>query len=53
MVHVRWKGLQKSEDTLEPWKNVFEDVLQMLLKRLDRKHTPTSLAEGVRNHLDL
>ena len=53
MVQVRWKGLSKQENTLEPVCQVFEDVLQMLIKLLQRSTRPNKLADEVRNMLDL
>lgn len=34
MAQVRWKGLQKSEDTPNPIANFYKDVPGMLLKML-------------------
>ena len=52
-VRVRWKGLQTSEDTLEPIEKVFEDVPKMFVRLLDRKTTPVVLAKCARQHLSL
>lgn len=52
-VLVRWKGLQPSEDTLEPIANVHEDVPTLFKKLLDRQSTPRSLANKARACLDL
>ena len=43
MVHVRWRGLPNSEDTLEPLQRVHEDVPQMLRSLLSRKSIPKAL----------
>lgn len=42
-VLVRWKGLENSEDTLEPLLRVYEDVPQLLVKLLRRKTTNAEL----------
>ena len=39
-VIVLWKGLEKSEDSSEPLKNVYEDVPQMVNRLLKRKSMP-------------
>lgn len=36
-LHVRWKGLSLSDDTLELLARVKDDVPQLVLKSLDRK----------------
>ena len=52
-VLVRWKGLPSSDDTLEPLRNVYEDVPAMLKKLLERKTTPTHLANDEKQALEL
>lgn len=42
-VLVRWKGLEDTEDTLEPLQRVHEDVPQLLAKLLRRKNTNARL----------
>lgn len=42
-VIVRWKGLDESEDPLEPLTNVFEDVPVMVKRVLQRKRMPKIL----------
>lgn len=53
MVHIRWKGLSKNEDTLEPIERVYEDVPLMLTRLLARKNTPHSLAAEAKDILGL
>ena len=36
-VHVRWKGLPNSEDTLEPLNSIYADVPELLMRLLRRK----------------
>ena len=36
-VHLRWKGLPNSEDTLEPLNNIYADVPELLMCLLRRK----------------
>lgn len=52
-VAVRWKGLQKSDDTLEPIDRVYEDVPKLLIKLLDRANTPKPLRDKARAALGL
>lgn len=52
-VHVRWKGLTPTDDTLEPVARVHEDVPEMLVKLLNRKTTPADLRKRVRDELGL
>jgi len=52
-VQVRWRGLPTSEDTLEPFERVFEDVPDMVMRLLRRKNTPASLVTKARRALDL
>lgn len=51
MGHVRWKGLQESEDTVEPVEKVYEDFPQLLVKLLAGKNTPVDLAAEARRTL--
>ena len=53
MVHVRWKGLPTSQDTLEPLNNVYEDVPQMLTRVLNRKSPNSTLVSEARKQLHL
>ena len=53
MVHFRWKALPTSQDTLEPLKNVYEDVPQMLTRLLNRKTTNSTLVSEARKQLHL
>lgn len=53
MVQVRWKGLLESEDTLEPFLKVNEDVLLLLLMLFARKNTPTDVAAEARRNIHL
>lgn len=43
-VQISWEGLDESEKMLEPLKIIYEDVPQLLLKLIERKKTPSSLA---------
>lgn len=52
-VQVRWKGLSPQGDTLEPLRNVYEDVPQMCDRLLNRKNTPDNLAQEARDTLGL
>lgn len=52
-VAVRWKGLQDSEDTLEPLVRILEDVLNILLRLQKRKSTPLNLRQKLRLSLGL
>jgi len=52
-VLVRWKGLPISEDSLEPLERMYEDVPQMVLRLLQRKNTPSALADKARRTLSL
>lgn len=42
-VNVRWKGLGKSEDTMEPLQRVYEDVPELLVILLRRKNADATL----------
>ena len=53
MVQIRWRGLPDSEDTLEPIKQVYDDVPTLFEKLLSRKNTPVALAIRARNKLQL
>lgn len=53
MVHVRWSGLSKSEDTLELVARVNEDVAQLSKKLLDRKNAPIALVAKTLRELRL
>ena len=53
MVQIRWRGLPDSEDTLEPIKQVYDDVPTLFEKLLSRKNTPVALAIRARNELQL
>ena len=50
---VRWKGLSESEDTTEPFRRVYDDVLGLVLQLLNRKNSPPILAEKFRPLLAL
>lgn len=52
-VHVRWKGLPDTEDTLQPIEKVYEDVLKMLTNLLQSKSTPKALAENIYRPLNV
>lgn len=41
--YVRWKGMDASDDALEPLEQVYEDVPDILGKRLKRKNTTPDL----------
>ena len=41
MVQIRWRGLPDSEDTLNPIKQVYDDVPTLLEKLLSRKNPPS------------
>lgn len=43
MIHVRWRSLPESKDTLEPLHQVYDDVPTLLLKLIARKNTPANL----------
>lgn len=49
MVHVRWKGLPASDDTLEPIAHVYHDVPQMLTKLLKRQNIDKQLANDAKS----
>lgn len=50
MVQFRRKELPESEDTLEPLSKFYEYGLQLLLKLLDLKNSPTDVtADADRN----
>lgn len=53
MVHVRWNGLLKDDDTLEPLQNVYEHVPEMLLKLLNRKNIDGELRNQAKQQLNL
>ena len=53
MVHVRWRGLPNTEDTLEPLQQVYDDVPQMLMRLLLRKSTPKALVQRAKAALTL
>lgn len=53
VVHVRWKGLPHSEDTLEPILKVFEDVPVMLTNLLKRKSIPKRLVTLAKSEIGL
>lgn len=53
LVHVRWKGLGKEEDTLEPLDRIYKDMPVLLKRLLLRKRTPKKLAEKARKLLGL
>ena len=50
---VRWKGLPNLEDSLEPLKQVFEDVPEMVKRLLLHKHTSLDIADKARRMLAL
>lgn len=52
-VAVRWKGLDKSNDTLEPLDRVFEDAPMRVKKLIQRKRTPADIREKVEAALNL
>ncbi len=52
-VNVRWRGLPRSEDTLEPLLKIYQDVPQMLLKLLSRKSLPKALKMRAKTALQL
>lgn len=52
-VLVCWRGLPKSEDTLEHVKKVFEDVSLLFEKLLCRKNAPLGLIKKARLQLQL
>lgn len=52
-VLVRWKGLSKDDDTLEPLFRVYEDVPHLLVKLLNRKGTPADLRNKAHRMLGL
>ena len=52
-VRIRWKGLENTEDTLEPIARVHEDVPQLFEKLLNRKSTPANLIAKARKQLAL
>lgn len=51
MVLVYWREISKSEDTLEPLKKVYEDVLQFVKKSMMRKNTLLAFASKTRRAL--
>ncbi len=52
-VHVRWRGLSNSEDTLEPLQRVYEDVPAMVKRLLARKSILKSLVIKAESALGL
>lgn len=44
IVSVSWKGMEASEDTLDPLEQVYEDVPNILGKLLKRKNTTPDLS---------
>lgn len=52
-VQVRWKELPSSENTLEPIRQVQEDVHGLVSKLLQRKNTPSHLAGKARSEIGL
>ena len=52
-VLVRWKGLDNSEDSLEPLQNVFEDVPTMVKRLLQRKNLSPDLVRKAKAFLSL
>lgn len=52
-VHVRWKDLSESQDTLEPFARIYEDVSEMAAKLQRGKNTPSHLAERAKKKLGL
>lgn len=47
-VSIRWKGLDSTEYTLEPLKQVYEDVSDLLVKLKNCKTIPRHLTENAR-----
>lgn len=45
---IHWKGLEETEDTLEPIVRVSKDVPQLIENILNRKSTPANLATKAR-----
>lgn len=52
-LQVRWKGLNSTDDTLEPIIHIYEDVPDLLLKLLQRQNNPRTLAGKARPVLGL
>lgn len=50
-VQARWKGLSAEEDTLEPFRNVFEVVPKLHERLLNRKNASDNLAREARDTL--
>ena len=53
MIHVRWKGMPKEEDTLEPLEKVYEDVPKMVERLLARSSISKPLANEAKIALGL
>ena len=52
-VLVRWRGLPESEDTLEPLRQVYDDVPTLFRKLLERRNTPVHLASQAKTELGI
>lgn len=50
---VRWKGLDKSNDNLEPLDCIYKDAPILVKKTIQRKRTPTDNREKVEAGLNL
>lgn len=52
-VQIHWKGLEDSEDSLEPLQRAYEDVSQMVERLLKRKSIPSKMVQKARASLAL
>lgn len=52
-VHFRKKKLESYEDTVEPFKNVFEEVLDLFKRLFQRENIPSDLVEKARSAFSL
>lgn len=52
-LHIRWKGLPPSDNTMEQLSSVYDNVLQLVVELLGRENTPADLCERAWEELGL
>lgn len=53
VIHARWRGLPKSKNTLEPLRQIYDDLPALFRNLLARKNTPGNLAHCARDELGI